>query len=111
MLMNTILENRSDIISTAHEWRVDRLRRNDIASAANVLVYAFATYPITHYMFEGPDDGPERFRVMFEYLIQARIVRNWPVLVARADREIAGVAVISEPGEEFSTPELDQQWD
>ena len=106
MLMNTIIENHSK-----SAWKVDRLDVKDIASAADVLRDAFANYPITHYMFEGLDDGPDRFRVMFEYLIKARIVRDWPVLVARANGEVLGVAVISEPGEEFSTPELDQLWD
>ena len=111
MLMNTILENHSNSISNAQGWNIGRLERKDIASAADVLRDAFVTYPITHYMFEGLDDGPERFRVMFEYLVEARIVRNWPVCVARVEGEIAGVAVISEPGEEYSTPELDLLWD
>lgn len=74
MLMNTILENR--FYSTSHDlgWNVDRLDRKDIASAADVLRDAFATHPIAQYMFESLDDGPERFRVMFEHLIRAR---NW----------------------------------
>ena len=63
-------------MSTAYDCSVDRLDQKYIASDAHVLGDAFATYRITRYMLEGLDDAPEWFRVMFGYLIQARIVRK-----------------------------------
>lgn len=90
---------------------ISRLNAAHIEEAAGVLREAFANYPITRYMFDGASDGPDRFRVMFEYLIHSRLVRNFPVLGCRIDGELVGVAVVSEPGEGYTTPELDAQWD
>jgi hypothetical protein len=56
--------------TTSIDSNISRLNPTDIEEAASVLSEAFAEYPITQYMFEGVEDGPDRFRVMFEYLIQ-----------------------------------------
>ena len=109
--MKTTLDILSPRPIESNNVDIVRIDDDEVKEAARVLSEAFARYPIAEYMFEGLDDGPDRFRVMFEYLISARIVRNWPVLIAQIDGRIAGVAVISEPGEEYSTPELDAQWD
>lgn len=111
IIMNTTLDASPSHTFDPQCLDIGPVDKGDIAPAARILSEAFARYPIATYMFEGLGDGPERFRVMFEYLINSRIVRKWPVLAARIEGRIAGVAVISEPGEEFSTPELDAQWD
>lgn len=96
---------------TPIQTTITRLNTAHIEQAADVLRDAFAQYPITEYMFEGAANGPDRFRVMFEYLINSRLVRNSPVLGSWVDGKLVGVAVLSEPGEGFTTPELDSQWD
>lgn len=90
---------------------ISHLNNTHIVEAAAVLREAFAEYPVTQYMFEGAADGPGRFGVMFEYLIQSRLVQNSPVLGCRIKGELVGVAVLSEPGEGYTTPELDAKWD
>jgi len=91
--------------------RIDRISRADIEEASEVLGKAFVGYPLADYMFEGVENETERrFGVMFRYLITARLVRGWPVFGAWLGNRIVGVAVVSEPGEEWSTPELDKLW-
>ncbi len=102
--MKTQLANPSTVSNIA------RLKNANIEEAAAVLRAAFADYPITHYLFEEVATGPERFGVMFEYLIQSRLVQKSPVLGCRIDGELVGVAVLSEPGEGYTTPELDAKW-
>lgn len=114
--MNTTSSlNYAPNASSAHRsnlLEVHRLKQDEMSEASRVLSEAFEGYPVANYMFEGfLEQGPERFRVMFEYLINSRIVRNWPVFGCRLGGELVGVAVVSEPGEEWSTPELDAQWE
>ena len=90
---------------------ISRLKPQHTKQAASVLSQAFAEYPITQYLFsECPEEAPSRFRVMFEYLIDSRHVRGFPVLGCFIDSKLIGVAVVSEPGEGWSTPELDERY-
>jgi len=91
--------------------QVSHLETSNIEEAARVLSQAFVRYPVTNYLFEGVENGQDRFRVMFEYLINSRIVRNSPVLGCHHGDKLVGVAVVSEPGEGYTNPELDAQWD
>ena len=102
---------KTQLSTTSLVSDIIRLNTTHIEEAAGVLRQAFAHYPITQYMFEGAQSGPDRFGVMFEYLINSRLVQNSPVLGYRIDGELVGVAVLSEPGEGYTTPELDAQWD
>ena len=102
---------KTQLSNTLTQLTITRLSSEHIREAAGVLRQAFASYPITTYMFGDSPDGPDRFRVMFEYLINSRLVQNSPVLGCRIDDELVGVAVLSEPGEGYTTEELDNQWD
>ena len=59
--------------------------------AACVLHRAFTGYPLMEYMFE--ESTPQQwaaFKMMFEALIESRLVRKWPVLGAPSrDRQPA----------------------
>lgn len=91
---------------------IRRLNADDTQEASEVLCQAFENYPIRNYMFEGVEaEAADRFRVMLDYLITARLARGWPVLGCFCEGRLAGAAVISEPGEEWSTPALDAKWE
>jgi GNAT superfamily N-acetyltransferase len=78
---------------------VHRLGSADVDRAAGVLAEAFAGYPVMRYVLGAEDPEYDfRLRELIGFFVNARILRNEPVLGVVAGARLAGVALVSFPG-------------
>jgi len=78
----------------------ERIREPDADETIAALCAAFHDYPVMRYTLSDAGEAyEERLRGMIGFFCNKRLVRGWPVLGVRVDGEIAGAALINEPGD------------
>lgn len=78
-----------------------------VAEATDVLVEAFADYPVMRWVLGAPGDGyPARLRTLVGFFVQARALRSEPVLGIADGTGLAAAALVSYPGRRENPPEL-----
>ena len=85
---------------------VDALGPAAAAAATDVLSEAFRDYPVMRYVLGSDPEYDRRLRVLFEFFLAARLLRQEPVLGVLDGTAVVGVAAVTLPGARAAPPEL-----
>lgn len=91
------------------EVKIEGLKQQDVPEVVDVLRAAFAEYAVMRYVLvDSGGDYDDHLRALVGFFCNKRLVRGWPVLGVRVDGELAGAALISEPGSAPTPPEVER---
>jgi GNAT superfamily N-acetyltransferase len=84
------------------------LKPSDAELVVDVLCDAFRDYPAMRYILGDEDDYDQRLQALNAFFVAARALRNEPMLAADDNGELAGVAIMTLPGDSPSPAALDE---
>jgi len=87
------------------------LKPDDAEVVADVLCDAFHDYPVMRYVLGDAEDYDRSLRTLVGFFVAARSLRNEPMLAAYDGGHVAGVAIVTLPGESPSPAALDARRD
>jgi GNAT superfamily N-acetyltransferase len=98
-------------VNAAGELAVERLTPADRHGVVDVLAASFRDYPVWTYALAGSGEKYDaRVRALVGFFCDFRFAHDWPVLGARADDALVGVALLSAPGGEPPAAGLAEQY-
>jgi GNAT superfamily N-acetyltransferase len=85
--------------------RIEYLSENNPAEVVDMLSNAFYDYPVMHYVLGNKDNYKERLHKLVRFFIEARVLRNEPILgVYNSDNILVAAAIVTLP-EDIPAPE------
>jgi ribosomal protein S18 acetylase RimI-like enzyme len=77
-----------------------------VDDAVSVLCDAFREYPVMRYILGTTAGGEDHLRTLIRFFVMARVWRGEPMLAVTHGDTVAGVAVMTPPGEREPSPEM-----
>jgi GNAT superfamily N-acetyltransferase len=85
--------------------KVELLSENNSNEVISVLSEAFSDYPVKHYILGNKDNYKERLHKLVRFFVEARVLRNEPMLgVYNPDNLLVAAAIVTLP-ENIPAPE------